>query len=138
MSGWTRWGEDFAPAHGLREPAEVLTGQTSEARLRPVGLKCEYTLEPLAVDVVSPRLGWRLESRGRAQRQSAYQLLVAGSPVNLAAERGDLWDTGKVASDRSIQIEYHGRPLASFERCYWMVRVWDQAGHASAYSEVAT
>ena len=138
LSGWTRWGEDFAPAHGLREPAEVLTGQTSEARLRPVGLKCEYTLEPLAVDVVSPRLGWRLESRGRAQRQSAYQLLVAGSPVNLAAERGDLWDTGKVASDRSIQIDYHGRPLASFERCYWMVRVWDQAGHASAYSEVAT
>ena len=69
--------------------------------------------------------------------QSAYRILVASSPRSLSAGTGDLWDSGKIQSDRSTQIDYQGAPLKSFQRCYWKVRVWDHAGRASAWSEPA-
>jgi len=42
-----------------------------------------------------------------------------------------------VASDQNIQVEYQGQPLASRMQYYWKVRVWDQAGKASAWSQPA-
>lgn len=98
----------------------------------PTGLRCEYLENPLGIDVVKPRLSWvidegtaggRLESV-RGIRQAAYQILVASSEKLLAAGQGDLWDSGRVESDRSIQIEYGGKPLDSRMLCCWKVRAW--------------
>ncbi|MHC4574462.1 MAG: glycoside hydrolase family 78 protein [Planctomycetota bacterium] len=100
-------------------------------------LRCEYRLNPLGVDVVRPRLSWVLESSRRAQKQTAYRLLVAGSEENLNKNRGDLLDTGKVESDQSVHIQYSGRPLKSRMRCYWRVKVWDKDGKESAWSQPA-
>lgn len=100
-------------------------------------LRCEYRANPLGVDVKRPRLSWKLQSQQRGQKQSAYQILVAGDRESLAGNRGDLWDTGKVDSDRSIHIEYTGRPLSSRMRCYWKVRVWDKDGKPSPWSAAA-
>jgi alpha-L-rhamnosidase len=36
-------------------------------------------------------------------------VLVASSPDLLAKDQGDLWDSKKVASDQSIQVEYAGK-----------------------------
>jgi alpha-L-rhamnosidase len=36
-----------------------------------------------------------LRSSARDQLQSAYQILVASSANELAANRGDLWDSGR-------------------------------------------
>jgi alpha-L-rhamnosidase len=102
------------------------------------GLRCEYLTEPLAIDAAKPRLSWVLQSDGRGQRQTAYQALVASTPESLAADRGDLWDSGKVASDRSIHVEYGGVPLHSRMRCYWKVRVWDKDGRRSPWSGPAS
>ncbi|MEN6337772.1 MAG: glycoside hydrolase family 78 protein [Phycisphaerales bacterium] len=106
--------------------------------VRVVDLRCEYLSNPLGVDVAQPRLSWKLESRWRGQKQTAYQILVAGSEKMLKDDRADLWDTGKVASDQSIHVVYAGRPLASRTRCYWKVRVWDADGKPGPFSEVAT
>src|SRR5208283_4733300 len=65
--------------------------------LRVGDLRCEYLCNPLGIDVAAPRLSWVLESDQRGQRQDAYQVLVASSPDLLAQEKGDLWDSGKVA-----------------------------------------
>jgi alpha-L-rhamnosidase len=43
-------------------------------------LRCEYQNDPLGIDVVKPRLSWIVQSDERAQRQTAYQVLVASSP----------------------------------------------------------
>ena len=51
--------------------------------------------------------------------------------------RAILWDSGKVASDQSIQVRYAGKPLVSEQECFWKVRVWDEQGKASAWSEPA-
>jgi alpha-L-rhamnosidase len=94
-------------------------------------LRCEYADNPLGIDSPQPRLSWGLESGERAQRQTAYQVLVASSADKLKAGQADLWDSGKVPSDQSIQVAYAGEPLASRQRCAWKVRVWDQDGKAA-------
>ena len=107
---------------------------TADSGVVVKNLRCEYRVNPLAVNPVNPRLSWNLESNQRGQRQTAYRILVAGSEANLAANKGDLWDTGKVNSDESVQVVYAGRKLSSRMRYYWKVRVWDKDGKASAWS----
>ncbi|MDQ3286150.1 MAG: hypothetical protein M3P92_10715, partial [Actinomycetota bacterium] len=71
------------------------------AVLQAKHLKCEHRRNPLGVDTACPRLSWVLDSEGRGQKQSAYQVLVAGSEEDLRTEENVLWDSGKVTSDRS-------------------------------------
>jgi len=115
-------------------------GADGKAGLRPAHLRCEYLADPLAVDVAHPRLSWRLEAKdpqARGLRQKAYQILVGSDPARLAPGQADLWDSGRVASDRSLHIRCTGKTLASRQACYWKVRVWDQDGRVSQWSETA-
>ncbi|MCK4376501.1 MAG: alpha-L-rhamnosidase N-terminal domain-containing protein, partial [Candidatus Brocadiae bacterium] len=106
--------------------------------MRPEGLKCEYAVNPLGIDAAQPRFSWLLESDRRGQVQTAYQVLVASAEQVLADGAGDKWDSGKVESDRSVNVPYEGGALASGEKCYWQVRCWDKDGEASPYSVPAT
>lgn len=101
-------------------------------------LTCESAVNPLGIDAARPRFSWLVESPRRAQAQSAYHILVASSPAKLDAGKGDRWDSGKVASGESVNIAYEGSALASGERCWWKVRVWDQDGAAGGWSGPAT
>ncbi|MFA6173634.1 MAG: family 78 glycoside hydrolase catalytic domain [Kiritimatiellales bacterium] len=100
-------------------------------------LQCEYRENPLGIDVLTPRLGWQLDSPERGQRQTAYRILVAGSAETLQRGQGDLWDSGKVESDQSIHVRYAGKPLAARQLCFWKVQAWDKDGQASGWSPVA-
>lgn len=100
-------------------------------------LRCEDLINPSGIDAAQPRLSWMLHSSGRDQSQSAYQIIVASSPSQLVANTGDLWDSGKVVSDESIQISYAGKPLTSRAACVWKVRIWDQTGKVSEWSQPA-
>ncbi len=101
-------------------------------------LRCEFLADPTAIDNPHPRLGWQLESDEPGQGQSAYQILVAGDPAALAADRGDLWDSGRVAGADAVSAAYAGAPLASRQECCWKIRVWDRAGIPSPWSTTAT
>ena len=111
---------------------------TVEPGLTPDRLRCEYLVDPLGIDAARPRLSWIVCSGERAQVQTAYRVLVASTPHKLAADDGDLWDSGEVRSDATLHVEYAGRPLASRARCHWKVRVWDKAGRPSPWSSPAT
>lgn len=115
----------------------VLGVTCATAKIAPVDLRCDYVVNPLGVDSQPPRLFWKLEGSGQNQFQSAYQILVASSPEILAQNRGDLWNSGKVNSDATIQIPYAGKPLGSWQAAYWKVRAWDAAGKKSAWSKAA-
>ena len=118
----------------------ILFTQTASAAacsMRPVELRCEYRADPQGIDCAEPRLGWILEPtspNARGLMQSAYQVLVAESREVLGRDAGDLWDSGRVATNQSAQIIYAGRPLTSHLACWWKVRVWDSQGRASAWS----
>ena len=65
-------------------------------------------------------------------------MLVASSAKALDQDRADLWNSGRVDSDRSVLVLYAGRPLESRTRCFWKVRSWDKDGRPSAWSTPAT
>jgi len=91
---------------------------------QPVRLRCEQLTDPLGIDVTHPRLSWQLSGNQQGLRQTAWQILVASSPELLAKDKGDLWNSPKVAGDQSRMIVYAGAPLYSGMVCYWKVRVW--------------
>ncbi|HLJ47957.1 MAG TPA: family 78 glycoside hydrolase catalytic domain [Bryobacteraceae bacterium] len=109
--------------------------------LRVEHLRCEYLDNPLGIDVTSPRLSWIIEPASpsaRGIKQTAYRILVASSPRSLESGVGDLWDSGRVASDQSIQVAYAGKPLNSGAHAFWKVELWDQAGESSGWSKPAS
>ena len=91
----------------------IFTVTAVAAELKPVALRCEYRVNPLGIDEPQPRLTWRVESGERGAKQTAYQILVASSAELLAKNSGDLWDSGKISSDDTVNVAYTGKPLAS-------------------------
>jgi alpha-L-rhamnosidase len=101
-------------------------------------LKCEYRVDPRGIDVTNPRLQWQItprEASQRAIRQSAWQVQASGDQAQLLAGHADLWDSGKILSDQSIQVVYAGKPLASRQAVWWRVRIWDQNSIPSEWSD---
>jgi len=112
----------------------------STSNLTIVHLRTEYLQNPLGIDVLQPRLAWQITSRdpeARAVVQRAYRIQVAPTHHDLVAGNNLLWDTGKVASDRSTQIVYAGASVTSAARYYWRVQIWDGDDIASDWSESA-
>lgn len=118
----------------------ALFGDTlmAETNASVTALRCEYLTNPLGIDVRRPRLSWIIEAEARGWKQQAYQIVVATSEAKLLPGQADLWDSGKVESDQSIQVAYAGAPVRSRMRCCWKVRVWDNHGEASAWSDTGT
>jgi alpha-L-rhamnosidase len=116
----------------------IFTGFLSLAgSVAPVKLECEYHTNPMGIDAAQPRLTWQVQSSERNQRQTAYQILVADSQGQLRRDHGDLWDSGRIFSDDTVNIAYSGKPLASGAECFWKVRVWDKKGQPSDWSAPA-
>ena len=99
---------------------------------------CESKINPIGIEVKNPRFSWVINSNERDTRQSAYQILVADSPEKLKKNNGNIWDSRGVKSDRSIQVEYAGSTLSSEKKYFWKVRIYNQSGKASAWSNPAT
>src|SRR5688572_3670556 len=117
----------------------LLITSARSATLKPTNLRCEYRTNPV-IDVTKPRLSWILESdqpAERGQKQTAYHILVASSPEQLKADKGDVWDSGKVSSDVTNQISYAGAALKSEQQLFWKARAWNGGDQPSAWSEPA-
>jgi alpha-L-rhamnosidase len=101
-------------------------------------LRCEYRKNPSGIESAQPRLSWEVKDTTRGAKQTAYQVLVAISRQVLDANQGDLWDSGKVPSDAMFNITYAGKPIPSWQTCFWKVRTWDQNDRASDWSQPAS
>jgi alpha-L-rhamnosidase len=115
----------------------ILGNFQTNAKNQVVKLVTEYHENPIGIDIVKPRLSWQILSEGQNVTQTAYEIRVADSPKNLSKRSRQLWATGKVDSDQSVNVEYKGPALKSGERAYWQVRIWDNSGKASDWSEPA-
>jgi len=100
-------------------------------------LKVEYLDNPRGIDVLRPRFSWILNGEGRNRVQSAFRILVASNKTELNGNSGDIWDSKKVMSNETNQIEYAGNDLVSNTEYYWKVKVWDENGQESAWSAPA-
>jgi alpha-L-rhamnosidase len=117
-----------------RRPADPYATVHDLFALRVYDPRCEYLVDPLGIDVRKPRFSWKLDSARPGQLQTAYQVLVASSLEKLTANGGDLWDSGKVDSDRSVNVPYEGRPLKSGQVAYWKVRAWNGKANDGRYA----
>ena len=91
----------------------------------------EYTKSPLAIGIAKPRFSWQVNLEGRNKTQSAYQILIASDASLLEPGKPDIWDSGRVESKKSVNIEYAGIPLVSNTDYFWTIRLWDEKGQVS-------
>jgi len=105
------------------------------AAIEPAKLTCEYIVNPLGIDTSKPRLSWTLRSSVREQKQTVYELIVSDNESDIKNLKGNVWSTGNVKSSDNLNIVYDGSSLKSFTRYYWRVRVVDQDGKVSDWSE---
>jgi alpha-L-rhamnosidase len=115
--------------------AFIMAGMNNTAYECPVGLRCEFTENPLGVQSPAPLLSWRLDRPGG--RQGAYQIVAAPGPEALEAEDYSLWNTGKLSGADCCGAAYGGSPLTSGLRVWWKVRIWDEEDRASPWSGAA-
>ena len=83
-------------------------------------LQVEYTETPMGMDVQKPRFSWQMLSKERGQRQTAYQIVVTDEAQQ------EVWNTGKVESDISLNIPYQGKDLQPTTRYQWKLTVWNR------------
>ena len=105
--------------------------------MTPVGLRCAHLDNPLGVAPDRVRFSWLLDDTRRACRQGGYQVQVFPNDRPRRPEDTPSWDSGQAASGDSADVPYAGPPLAPGGRYGWRVRVWDDAGTASEWSEPA-
>lgn len=101
---------------------------------RVVRTRTECIDRPMGLEVTQPRFSWALESASRGVRQTAYRVVVASSEA-LLSTGPDLWDSGRVGSDRCFDVPYHGQALLSGQRAWWRVEVWTNRDSALAVAE---
>lgn len=104
---------------------------SAAAQLSVSNLRTENLSSPLTVESKLPRLSWQLKSPDRGILQTAYELKVSEQTNG----GGSAWKSGKQLSDQSLQVVYGGAQLRSGKRYYWKVRVWDNKGRVSPWSE---
>src|SRR5207302_1576879 len=109
----------------------LTAGLACYAQIKVQHLLTENQVDPINIDAPAPRFSWQLSAANRRNViQTAYEIKVKNN-------RKPVWNSGKVMADQSVYVPYQGGKLLSGEKYYWQVRVWDNAGKASEWSEVA-
>lgn len=108
----------------------------AQKKIQVKELTCEYKDNPIGIDTRIPRFGWKIYSNLRGVQQKTYELRIGQDLSALAKGEKIVWQSGTVASDQSIHVPYGGPELKSRERYYWQVRVTDNEGNMSGWSEI--
>ena len=85
-------------------------------------LTVNYRENPIGIEDV-PVFGWRMQEG--TGRQTAYRILVAESPEQLAQQEY-VWDSGRTASGISAAVPYGGAALEAGKQYTWKVCIWDE------------
>ena len=115
---------------------ELIKKNGNHFRAAPTDLTVELIREPstkVEVFDLKPEFGWTVPLG--AKYQGAYQILVASSKEIIDANNGDIWDSKRVASSKSTDVEFGGKELEVGKTYFWKVRIWDEANRLVDYSE---
>ncbi|WP_298767187.1 family 78 glycoside hydrolase catalytic domain [uncultured Polaribacter sp.] len=115
---------------------ELIKKNGNHFRAAPTDLTVELIREPsteVKVFDLKPEFGWTVPLG--AKYQGAYQILVASNKASIDANNGDVWDSKRVASSKSTDVEYGGKELEVGKTYFWKVRIWDEANRLVDYAE---
>jgi alpha-L-rhamnosidase len=107
----------------------------SATSLQAIKLTCNGKSRPLGVGPSDIHFSWQIEGSGKNISQTAYQLEMEDISYPTAREGKLFWTSGKVASDQSIMVPYKGKPMVAASWYRWRVRVWDENGGVSLFSD---
>ncbi|WP_197528381.1 alpha-L-rhamnosidase-related protein [Aeoliella mucimassa] len=102
----------------------------------PAELSCEFLKHPTKTVIFDPQpeFAWMCGTGETAFTQSAYRVQLKQDSAADDAASELLWDTERVASDQSINVEYAGPPLLPGGSYSWRVQVWNSEGQPSEWS----
>src|SRR5690349_2849981 len=103
-----------------------------ESALTISSLRFEYDRDALGIGTPSPHLSWTIATKAKDWHQAAYAIEAYDAAGHLQEQ------TGRVASDQSVQVAWPFAALRSRERLALHVRVWGTDGSASAWSNLTT
>jgi alpha-L-rhamnosidase len=114
----------------------VLLGSCDKISRTPSGLMVEFIREPESVRIMDlkPEFTWIVPQA--AKRQTAFEIMVASKKNNLQNNLGDTWNSHKVMSSKSFEIEYGGSNLSVNTTYFWKVRIWDGSDKPSGFSSI--
>ena len=98
-------------------------------------LTCEHKRNPIGIDARQPRFSWKITGTGNGIMQTAYSIRVSTDARFSSSKM--VWQSGKTESEESVLIAYNGPELKSGQRYFWQVKVWDNKGRESKWSEIA-
>jgi alpha-L-rhamnosidase len=101
-------------------------------------LRTENRANPTEVDATTPHFQWIIHAKKRNTNQSAFQILVSDDIQKIKMNIGNIWDNKLTYQSTSINIIYQGLELKSATKYFWKVRVKDNYGNLSNWSEIAT
>ncbi len=116
----------------------VFSGCSTKQHPAVFDLKCENLHNPTGIDKTIPRFNWKIQSSENETEQSAFQILVASDIALLQEGKADFWDSGEINASSSILVPYQGNPLSAGLFAVWKVRIRDNQGNLSPWSEPAT
>ena len=76
-------------------------------------LLVDYVENPTGLKTQTPRFTWKVSSRRMGGSQQSYQILVASDRDKLNKNSGDMWDSGIVDHNQSVNVSYKGKTLES-------------------------
>ncbi len=100
-------------------------------------LKCEYLINPVGIDSESPRFTWQFSDSDPGKSQTAFEIIVGTDSLSVQSGTGNCWDSGKINTAISL-AEYSGSSLQPFTKYYWRVKIWDEKGIPSKWSEISS
>jgi len=116
----------------------VIACMGASIRLSAQNLLVENKVNPIGIDVKSPRFSWQLISDKRDVVQTAYEIRISDNLQDLLKNKNLAWNSGKVLSDSSVYVLYKGKELQSNTKYYWQVRTWNNKSKSASWSQPAS
>src|SRR4051794_30767549 len=118
---WKRGFERMRFTKWMLAAVLLAAGMMAGGQTGPVHLQVDNLEKPLGIDDATPRFSWQLDDATRGAKQTAYRVSVATRPELLGDGNADVWDSGKVESEQSLNVKYAGPAVKASTRYFWRV-----------------